>query len=382
MTDPDLRTDLLVIGAGPYAYSAAAYAQERGIDTHVLGRPMAFWRDQMPEGMFLRSGPDWSLDAAGQDSFEAYFEHAGLSPADVDPIPIGVFLDHTDWFAERKHLAPDQRMVTELTKNGTFVATLEDGSTITADKVLAAPGIAHYAQLPAWYEDVPADRRWHTSELVDFDGVAGKRVAIIGGRQSAYEWAALLCDHGAARVDVVHRHETPTFEKVSWKFVDPLVEQTLAERGWWRNLPTTRQQEIALQFWQVGRLTLEWWLTPRLRPEVVTSRPGRRSRPWRRGRTGATGDPDVTDGQELTVDLSCSRPATAPTSATCRTSPASSTGSRSPTGSPTSAPASRRPWRTSTSRGSPRPATSGLYGFTKGCPSSARLVVDEMVGGR
>ena len=50
MTDPDLRTDLLVIGAGPYAYSAAAYAQERGIDTHVLGRPMAFWRDQMPDG--------------------------------------------------------------------------------------------------------------------------------------------------------------------------------------------------------------------------------------------------------------------------------------------------------------------------------------------
>ena len=101
MTLPALtvRTDLLVIGAGPYAYSAAAYAQERGIDTHVLGHPMAFWRDQMPEGMFLRSGPDWSLDAAGQDSFEAYFEHAGLSPADVDPIPIGVFLDHTDWFA-------------------------------------------------------------------------------------------------------------------------------------------------------------------------------------------------------------------------------------------------------------------------------------------
>ena len=300
MTDPDLRTDLLVIGAGPYAYSAAAYAQERGIDTHVLGRPMAFWRDQMPEGMFLRSGPDWSLDAAGQDSFEAYFEHAGLSPADVDPIPIGVFLDHTDWFAERKHLAPDQRMVTELTKNGTFVATLEDGSTITADKVLAAPGIAHYAQLPAWYEDVPADRRWHTSELVDFDDAAGKRVAIIGGRQSAYEWAALLCDHGAARVDVVHRHETPKFEKVSWKFVDPLVEQTLAERGWWRNLPTTRQQEIALQFWQVGRLTLEWWLTPRLRPEVVTSHPGTEVATVAAGEDGRDGVTlTLTDGQEL-----------------------------------------------------------------------------------
>ncbi len=41
---------------------------------------MAFWRDQMPAEMYLRSGPDWSLDAAEQDSFEAYFEDAGLDP--------------------------------------------------------------------------------------------------------------------------------------------------------------------------------------------------------------------------------------------------------------------------------------------------------------
>jgi thioredoxin reductase len=57
-------TELLVIGAGPYAYSAAAYAQERGIPTRIIGRPMGFWRDQMPVEMYLRSGRDWSLDAA------------------------------------------------------------------------------------------------------------------------------------------------------------------------------------------------------------------------------------------------------------------------------------------------------------------------------
>ena len=121
-----------------------------------------------------------------------------------------------------------------------------------------------------------------------FDDLAGARVAIIGGRQSAYEWAALLCDHGAARVDVVHRHDTPRFEKVSWAFVDPYVEQTLAHRGWWRDLPEERRQAIALEFWQVGRLTLEHWLTPRLDPDVVRSRPRtaghgrRRRRPRRR----------------------------------------------------------------------------------------------------
>ena len=154
-----MRIDLLVVGAGPYAYSAAAYAKERGIDTHVVGHPMAFWRDQMPAGMYLRSGPDWSLDASGGDSFEAYFEDAGLDPGDFDPIPIGVFLDHTDWFARRKGLDPDRRLVAALSRDATFVATMDDGTTITADKVLACPGIRHFVHLPAWHEEVPADRR-------------------------------------------------------------------------------------------------------------------------------------------------------------------------------------------------------------------------------
>ena len=102
----------------------------------------------------------------GQDSFEAYFEDAGIDPADVDPIPIGVFLDHTDWFARRKGLDVDRRTVSTLSANGSFVAAMDDGTTITADKVLAAPGIKHFTQLPSWYDDVPAHRRGHTSELV------------------------------------------------------------------------------------------------------------------------------------------------------------------------------------------------------------------------
>jgi hypothetical protein len=57
-----METQLLVIGAGPYALSTAALARERGIHTMVLGQPMGFWRENMPKAMFLRSGPDWHLD--------------------------------------------------------------------------------------------------------------------------------------------------------------------------------------------------------------------------------------------------------------------------------------------------------------------------------
>lgn len=373
-----MRTDLLVIGAGPYAYSAAAYARERGIDTHVVGHPMAFWREHMPEGMLLRSGPDWSLDAAGEDTFAAYFEDAGIDPSELDPIPIGVFLDHTDWFARRKGLEVDRRLVSGLTADGAFVAAMEDGTTITADKVLAVPGIASFAHVPSWYDEVPAERRRHTSELVEFDGLAGQRVAVIGGRQSAYEWAALLCDHGAARVDVVHRHETPRFERVSWTFVDELVELTLAHRGWWRRLDATRQQQVALQFWQVGRLTLEWWLAPRLKPEVVTSRPGTSVVGVNAGEREVV--VTLSDGERLAVDQVVL-----------------ATGYRADLGAV--------PYlsgvldRVSVTDGFPdlspgfETTLDGLYitgfastrdfgpfyGFTKGCPSSAYLVVEEML---
>ena len=108
------RTDLLVIGAGPYAYSAAACARDHGIDTMVVGRPMSFWREQMPTDMYLRSGPDWHLDSAGEHTFAAFFEDRGLRPADVDPVPIGVFLDHTDWFREQKGFDVDERLVDAL----------------------------------------------------------------------------------------------------------------------------------------------------------------------------------------------------------------------------------------------------------------------------
>lgn len=117
---------------------------------------MAFWRRHMPADMFLRSGPDWHLDASGEHTFQAFFEDRGLRPEDFDPIPISIFLDYTEWFRESKRLDLDQRLVTSLTRpNEGFVATMDDGTTIAADKVLAAPGIGYFLNLPEWYADVP-----------------------------------------------------------------------------------------------------------------------------------------------------------------------------------------------------------------------------------
>jgi cation diffusion facilitator CzcD-associated flavoprotein CzcO len=218
-------TPLLVIGAGPYALSTAALAREHGIDTVVVGRPMGFWRQHMPAGMLLRSGPDWHLDASGVHTLEAYLEERAIDPAEVDPLPLALFLDYADWFRQAKGIQVLEDRVVDLAKPGDrFEAVLGSGAGIAADAVVAAPGIRHFTNVPAWAGSVPAGRAAHTCDLVRFEDLSGARVLIVGGRQSAYEWAALLDEHGAARIDLVHRHAVPRFERVSWKWGGPHKE--------------------------------------------------------------------------------------------------------------------------------------------------------------
>src|SRR3984893_9969760 len=133
-----IDTALLVIGAGPYALSAAALARERGIETVTVGRPMGFWHEHMPERMLLRSGADWHLDAAGEATFEAYLEERRLQARDVDPIPLRLFLDYADWFTRRRGLSVREEGGAALTRYaGRSKGLWKGGEGIAADAVLA-----------------------------------------------------------------------------------------------------------------------------------------------------------------------------------------------------------------------------------------------------
>ena len=56
------ETDLLIVGAGPFGLAIAAQAAHDRIEHLIVGKPMEFWRQNMPKGMFLRSACDWHLD--------------------------------------------------------------------------------------------------------------------------------------------------------------------------------------------------------------------------------------------------------------------------------------------------------------------------------
>jgi cation diffusion facilitator CzcD-associated flavoprotein CzcO len=276
---------LVVIGGGPYGIATAARAMEKGMETVVLGRPLGFWTDNMPAGMYLRSGPDWHLDASGVHTFEAFLEDRGIGAAEIDPVPIAVFLEYALWFRRAKGVAVDERLVTSVGLDGDFGPSqaanghrfhirLNDGQELVADAVVAAPGVRYFQNRPEWSAGLPDEVCSHTCDLVHFSSLAGARVLIVGGRQSAYEWAALLGEHGAEQVDIVHRHAVPRFDRVSWRFADECVELTVASPSWWRSLPASEQEHIARKFWEAGRLTLEWWLPPRLQGERFRRRPG------------------------------------------------------------------------------------------------------------
>ncbi|MET8753241.1 NAD(P)-binding domain-containing protein [Streptomyces sp. NPDC004667] len=294
------RLDLVVVGAGPFGLSTAAAAQEKGLRTLVLGRPMGFWTDHMPARMLLRSGTDWHLDAAGTHTMEAYLAARG-TPADL-PLPLASFLDYARWFRERKQLdVVEEYAASVVPEAGAFSVRLAGGDSVRAAAVVAAPGVQHFAHRPAWAETLPREVALHSSDAVDFDGVAGRHVVIVGGRQSAYECAALAAGHGAARVDLVHRHPVPRFEHVSWSFFDDYLDKSLKEPGWWRHLPEEERQEIVTRCWTAGRATLEPWLPPLLDPEVVHVHAERDVRRVERAGTGSGLRFTLTDGQVLSA---------------------------------------------------------------------------------
>jgi FAD-dependent urate hydroxylase len=265
------HTKLLVIGAGPYGLATAAAARASGIEPLVVGEPMEFWRRNMPAGMLLRSSVDWHLDPQGQHTLAAYLKETGVAPSDVDPIPLELFVDYAEWFRAAKQLAVNCARVRDLHRiDGHLEAMLEDGRRLHADAVVVAPGVEPFTRLPSWVQRVlPPERYSHTSQLAQLDGLAGARTLIVGGRQSAFETAALLGERGAERVDIVHRHDPPRFTTADWGFVEPLIEATVRWPGWYRALATADREAIDRRFWAEGRLKLEPWLVPRLaRPQI------------------------------------------------------------------------------------------------------------------
>jgi len=210
------KCDAVVIGAGPYGLSVAAHLRQvKGLDLRVFGEPMSFWERHMPEGMLLRSPRVAShlSDPDGQYSLDAFEKATGKQkPNEIPPtlvedfvvrevqrkVRLGHFTKYGHWFHEKALVAADCRKITQLeTASVGYRLTIDDGTTLQAQRVVVAGGIQPFAYKPKVFSCLPAPLVQHTSEFRDLGVFRGKEVLVVGGGQSALETAALLYETGA-----------------------------------------------------------------------------------------------------------------------------------------------------------------------------------------
>lgn len=304
------RTDVAVVGAGPYGLAATAHLRRAGVDLRIFGEPMSFWRT-MPKGMLLRS--NWTATCIaeyhGPLSLDGYIEATGQSVG--RPVPLDRFIPYGEWV--QRQVAPDvdRRLVTRIEPNGAgFQLTLDDGDELLAGRVVVAGGIAPFARRPPQLAAVPAQYATHTSEHRDLSRFAGQRVLVVGGGQSALETAALLHEAGAD-VEVVVRQD-----HVIWlnggKYqrrlgrLAPLVyaptdvgpmglSRLVAVPDLFRRLPRSAQGPLA---YRSIRPAVAAWLVPRL--QSVPVRLGHEVRAARP--TGGRLRVELDGGEALVVD--------------------------------------------------------------------------------
>ncbi len=195
------RTEIAIVGTGPYGLSLAAHLKSAGVPFRIVGKVMETWREQMPAGMLLKSDGFASnlSDPQGKYTLEQYCAENSIAyGAKQVPVHLSTFAGYGQEFQRRVVPQVEDALLTRLDRgDGGFLLTLDTGETFAARKVVLAVGITHYAYVPPVLNSLPKEVLRHSSQVPRPAEFAGKEVAIVGGGASAIDLAALLHEAGA-----------------------------------------------------------------------------------------------------------------------------------------------------------------------------------------
>jgi FAD-dependent urate hydroxylase len=273
--------DAVVIGAGPYGLAVASSLRGAGANVRIFGETMSFWTRHMPNDMWLRS--IWSASHIGDPTSSLNlraFEHEKGIPL-RRPIPLSDFVAYGRWFQARALPDVDQRTVKRVETNGGALRVVtSDDEAIDARRVVVAAGIAPFAAKPQMFDALPRELASHSADHADLAPFAGRRVAVIGGGQSAIESAVLLHEHGAD-VEVIMRARrlqwvgrAPREGLIGHLLFDrtdvgpALISQLVAHPMLVRALPRAIQRDATRRALAPGA---SLWLRPRLGDLVISA---------------------------------------------------------------------------------------------------------------
>ena len=179
-----MQADILIVGAGPVGIYAAYYTGFRGLTSVVM--------DTLPEagGQITAMYPE-----------KAIFDVAGFPTIRGKDLVHALMQQSAPY--EPKFLLGHTAQTLETSAQGPVTVTSDKGESITCGAVIITGGIGRFTPRP-----LPAADGWEGKGLVHFvpqlNQHAGKDVVIVGGGDSAFDWAVEL-KPVAKSVTLVHR---------------------------------------------------------------------------------------------------------------------------------------------------------------------------------
>ena len=214
--------DVVIVGAGQAGLAIGFGLKREGLTNFLL-------LDAAPKGLegpwrtyarmeTLRSpkdipGPELGIaDLTFRAWHEAAYGEAAYRA--IGKIPTGSWMDYLLWYREQAALPIENgvRIMRVTPCDGGFQLQFDrDGaaSSLTTRKLVLATGMDGFGQanIPGFIRDgLPPERYAHCAAPIDFDALAGKRIAVLGAASSAFDYAGAALEAGAGRVDLYCRH--------------------------------------------------------------------------------------------------------------------------------------------------------------------------------
>lgn len=222
--DPNQMADVAIIGGGYAGMSLAVSLQKEGVHNVLIF-------DQAPKGYegpwrttarmrTLRSRKNIPEAALGLPSlsFRSWYESRGGDWESLGNIPTLLWADYLEWYRYVLQIPiQNEWKLLSIEPQEDFIRLAFDGNRqIITRKVVLATGMLSVGgeSIPKELLEIPKQYWYHSSEVIDPDGLKNKRILVLGGGDSAFDLAAFALDSKAKSVSMVMRRKELPYKNI------------------------------------------------------------------------------------------------------------------------------------------------------------------------